>query len=105
MNEEQQKVTAGDSVQPVSAEGTIKPNDVKFEGLRCSTCRVVKTDDQLMKQPLDYKKNSDGSVTPIRYSIFCSTCQMFLCIYDPLAAEELKDIIDTRNQLEARKPE
>lgn len=102
MNEES-KVKAGEII--ASADGTVKHDtSIKFEGLRCSTCRVIKTDEELMKQPLDYKKNDDGSVTPVRYSIFCATCQMFLCIYDPLASKELKDIIDTRNQIETRKP-
>lgn len=87
---------------PIAAPIVVVPatsNEPKFDGMRCATCREVKTDAQLMKQPIDYKKNADGSVstTPARYSIFCGTCQKFLGIYDPVAQNELNTMLKNRN--------
>lgn len=77
----------------------------RFDGIRCSTCREVKTDEQLMKQPIEYKQNADGSVsvTDARYSIFCGTCQKFLGIYDPVAQNELNTMLKNRNDVETKK--
>jgi hypothetical protein len=71
----------------------------RFDGIRCATCREVKKDEQLMKQPIEYKHNQDGSVsfTGARFSIFCGTCQKFLGIYDPVAQHELSEMLRKRN--------
>lgn len=75
---------------------------IKFENLYCSTCRSRKTDAELMKTPIDYRVNADGSSAsiPERYSLFCGTCQKFLGIYDPKAQQELADMTKTRMEKE-----
>jgi hypothetical protein len=96
--------------KPVEPVVEVEPEPVeepvvnaRLDGLRCPTCRDIKSDAQLMKEPLDYRKNADGSVTPTRYSVFCSLCQAFLCIYDPMAQQELRDMLEDRNRKEMHK--
>lgn len=91
---------------PVAIEAPVEvPTDAKLDGIRCSTCRVIKKDSELMKQPLGYKTNPDGSVelSLARYSIFCGTCQKFLGIYDPVAQNELDTMLRNRNESAKKK--
>lgn len=100
-----------EKVEPTPAAVTAAPVVVapvvestpKFEGLRCATCREVKQDSQLMKQPIDYKKDADGNTIPSRFSIFCGICQKFLGIYDPVAAKELNTMLARRNEIGTKK--
>lgn len=73
-----------------------------FDNLYCSTCRVRLLDSQLMKTPIDYEINADGSSSPIpeRYSLFCGTCQKFLGIHDPKAQHELAEMTRIRQENE-----
>lgn len=65
-----------------------------FDNLYCSTCQTRKSDSELMKTPIDYIVNTDGSSVPVpeRYSLFCGKCQQFLGIYDPQVQHELAEM-------------
>ena len=93
-------------VIPTSIE--ITTVGVNFDNVfYCSTCRLRLSDSQLMKTPIDYEINKDGSssTVPERYSLFCGTCQKFLGIHDPKAQKELNDMTSQRMEAEnARKP-
>lgn len=90
MNDEQ--IADGNSLpeQPSAAASKEK----LFDNLYCSTCQARKSDSELMKTPIDYIVNTDGSSVPVpeRYSLFCGKCQQFLGIYDPQVQNELAEM-------------
>ncbi len=80
---------------------------VTFDNLYCSTCQTRKSDSELMKTPIDYVVNTDGSSAPVpeRYSLFCGKCQKFLGIHDPQVQKELAEMTKTRLGIPNEKPQ
>lgn len=75
-----------------------KPVEVILDHIYCPTCKERKLDSQLLKQPLDYRKQEDGSAKTdaTRYTVFCAKCQTMLTIIDPEAAAALDKILKNK---------
>ena len=57
----------------------------------CSNCRETWEVSQVRKDPLDYGRQADGTLTSPgdhgRFSVFCKKCMKFLMIVDPSTKE------------------
>lgn len=57
----------------------------------CSNCRETWEVSQVRKDPLDYGRNTDGTLVNSghgRYSVFCKKCMKFLMIIDPATKDK-----------------
>lgn len=58
----------------------------------CSNCRETWELHQVRKDPLDYGRQTDGTLTDPgvhgRFSVFCKKCMKFLMIIDPSTQEK-----------------
>lgn len=61
----------------------------------CNNCRLELTEDKVVKQPIEYVKTEDGSLskTATRFSVFCKSCMKFITLIDQAAAEMLQSMI------------
>lgn len=61
----------------------------------CNNCRLELTEDRVVKTPIDYARNEDGSMskTATRFSVFCKNCMKFVTLIDRDAAKMLQDMI------------
>jgi hypothetical protein len=61
----------------------------------CNNCRLELTEDKVVKQPIEWNRNEDGSLSKIatRFSVFCKSCMKFICLLDKQAAQMLDEMI------------
>ena len=83
---------------PKVEEKKEEPKQIVPEIYHCVNCRADKTVDEVNKEPLDFERNEDGSLStkPGRYSVFCKQCQYFMRIIDPVATAELAKIANRK---------
>ena len=94
--------TAGDDIVEESKaafagkEEAIVPEEPKeiIYG-HCNNCRLELTEEKVVKQPIEYIKNEDGSFgkTATRFSVFCKQCMKFVTLIDADAAKMLQNMI------------
>jgi len=75
-------------------EEVIEPKKDVIYG-HCNNCRLELTEDRVVKQPIEYLKNEDGSFskTATRFSVFCKNCMKFITLIDKDAAKMLQEMI------------
>lgn len=97
----QQPLTAGDAVTKEykdsfagKEEGVVEPPKEVVYG-HCNNCRLELTEEKVTKQPIDYLKAEDGTMTRYasRFSVFCKGCMKFITVIDKDAQKMLQDMI------------
>jgi hypothetical protein len=78
--------------QPATESVVTPPPEETFY---CSNCRLHLKDEQIVKQPIDYQRNEDGSLSKAasRFSVFCKNCYKFLRILDRDAQKLLNEMV------------
>ena len=61
----------------------------------CNNCRLELTEAKVVKTPISYLTNEDGSMskTASRFSVFCKNCMKFITLIDQDAAKMLQEMI------------
>lgn len=86
------------NVAPLIESAHKEPEVPFMEMYHCNNCRIDLSPEMVTKMALDFKRNDDGSVSPMiaRHSIFCKACNHFIRIVDPVVSRELKKIEDKK---------
>jgi hypothetical protein len=91
----EQPLTAGDKAAfKGQEEAVIEPPKNVVYG-HCNNCRLELTEERVVKTPIDWTRNEDGTIsrTANRFSVFCKQCMKFVCVIDKMAAEMLQNMI------------
>lgn len=61
----------------------------------CNNCRLELTEERVVKQPIEWLKNEDGSMSKVanRFSVFCKSCMKFVTLIDREAQKMLQNMI------------
>jgi hypothetical protein len=99
---EDDPLTAGDSVAKEykdsfagKEEGVVVEKSKEIVYGHCNNCRTEMTEERVVKTPIDYLRNEDGSLSKAasRFSIFCKQCMKFITILDRDAQKLLQEMI------------
>ena len=66
----------------VPQEAVLAETPIEEKSYRCVNCKVQIPDSKAKKEPTNYVREEDGTISKefTRFSVFCPTCQAFLCL-------------------------
>jgi hypothetical protein len=75
-------------------ESLVEPKKEVVYG-HCNNCRLELTEKKVVKQPIEWLKNEDGTMSKVanRFSVFCKSCMKFVTLIDKDAADMLQNMI------------